>query len=102
MSKIRTIKSKYFWFNYRTGSVDYTSKERPSYNWRWIECLSYPFDNQEEKATLNSESDIIFKLYETEEEKIRWGLKHGIEKNRLIGYAVKRNVETGNFDSLYF
>jgi hypothetical protein len=102
MNKIRNIKSRNFWFNYRTGAVDYTSESRPSSNWRWIECLSYPFNTQAEIDRLNSDSDIIFKLYETEEEKIRWGLKHGIEKNRLIGYAVKRNEETNNFDSLYF
>jgi len=101
-NKIRNIKSRNFWFNYRTGAVDYTSESRPSSNWRWIECLSYPFNTQAEIDRLNSDSDIIFKLYETEEEKIRWGLKHGIEKNRLIGYAVKRNEETNNFDSLYF
>jgi hypothetical protein len=102
MSKIRNIKYRKFWFNYRTGSVDYASETRPSSNWRWIECISYPFSTQEEIDRLNSESDIIFKLYESEEEKIKWGLKHGIERNRLVGYAVKRNEETKNLDSFYF
>jgi hypothetical protein len=102
MGEIRNIKYRNFWFNYRTGSVDYTSETRPSSNWRWIECLSYPFSTQEEIDRLKSESDIIFKLYETEEQKKLYVLKCGIEKNRLIGYAVKRNEETKNLDSFYF
>ena len=100
--KTKEIESRFFWFNYRTGAVGYTSEQRPSNNWRWIEVLAYPFDTKEEIDRLTSESDIIFKLCETEEERIRYSLKHGFEKNRLIGYAVKKNLETNNFDSLHF
>jgi hypothetical protein len=101
MGKIKEIKSRFFWFNYRTGAVDYTSKTRPSNNWRWIQVLEYPYDTQNEIDRLNSEADIIFKLYETKEHIERYVLKDDGIKNRLIGYVVKINEETKNFDSLY-
>jgi hypothetical protein len=98
MNKIRNVKNRNFWFNYRTGAVDYTSEIRPSSNWRWIECLAYSFNTQEEIDILNSNADIIFKLYETD--RIEGFMNQNVV--RLIGYAVKRNEETKNLDSLYF
>jgi hypothetical protein len=102
MNKIRNVKNRNFWFNYRTGAVDYTSESRPSSNWRWIQVLEYPYDVQNEIDRLNSEADIIFKLYETKEHIERYVLKDDGIKNRLIGYAAKRNEETKKLDSLYF
>lgn len=100
--KIKSLKSRFFWFNFKTCAVDYTSKTRPSSNWRWIQVLEYPYDTQNEIDRLNSEADIIFKLYETKEHIERYVLKDDDIKNRLIGYAVKKNLEINNFDSLYF
>jgi len=102
--KIKPLNSELFWFNYRTGAIGLLSeyRQRPSNNWRLVQSSSYLFHTQEEKDRLLSEADIVFKLCETEEERIRYSLKHGFEKNRLIGYAVKKNLETNNFDSLHF
>jgi len=102
-NKIRNIKSRNFWFNYRTGAVDYTSESRPSSNWRLIQPSAYPFDTQEEKDRLLSEADIVFRCYETQEDRFRnVYLTPDNKKNFLVGYVVKKNQETNNFDSLYF
>jgi hypothetical protein len=103
MNKIRNIKSRYFWFNYRTGAVDYTSESRPSSNWRLIQASAYTFETQEEKDRLLSEADIVFRCYETQEDRFRnVYLTPDNKKNFLVGYVVKKNQETNNFDSLYF
>ena len=100
--KIKPLKSERFWFNYRTGAVNYTSEYRPSSNWRWVQVSAYHFDTKEEKDKLLLEADIVFKLYETEEYNFSYDVKIGSEKNLLIRYVVKKNKDTNNLDSLYF
>lgn len=99
--KIKPLKSVFFWFNYKTGAIDYTSESRPSNNWRHVQSSAYRFDTQEEKDRLLSEADIVFKLYETLENRFRnVYLTPDNEKNFLVGYVVERNLETNNLDSL--
>ncbi len=93
---IKNIKKELFWFNYVTCEVNYTSENRPSEFWRFVTCLTYPFGMSEINDELPQAE--LFLVYN------ELGVYHkfnGGEKPLVVGYAVRRNQETGYYDEIY-
>ncbi len=93
---IKAVKKRRFWFNYKTGQVNYISEDRPSNDWRWVECFTYPFSASETEKYL-PDTETVYQLYETTTTDL-----YENTKTIFVGYVVKTNKNTGNLESLYY